>query len=70
MEYWDAVIAQVRSSPFLLGNNDRGWVANYDFVVERAEKIMDGKYSAGMVPKGAVGAVSWLKGRREDETAR
>jgi hypothetical protein len=42
--WWQAVFQRIHDSPFLRGDNSRGWKADFDFVVEGAERIMDGKY--------------------------
>ncbi len=41
-----ATFDQIRGSPFLLGDNDRGWKADFDFVVKQSNftKIMEGGY--------------------------
>jgi hypothetical protein len=67
-EYWIEVLDKLKESPFLLGQNDRGWTAGFDFMVERAEKIMDGKYAS--IPKGFAGPINWLEKRRGKDEAR
>ncbi len=39
-------LTKVRASPFLLGANDRGWRADFDFLLQRKSftKLMEGKY--------------------------
>ena len=41
------VITRIFDSPFLRGENDQGWKANIDFMVKKAEEILDGKYDGG-----------------------
>jgi hypothetical protein len=43
---WMAMLERVRDSSFLTGGNDRGWRADFDFVVKESNftKIMEGKY--------------------------
>jgi hypothetical protein len=43
---WIAVFAKVEQSPFLRGDNDRGWKADFDFVLNEKNfvKILEGKY--------------------------
>lgn len=42
--WWAELFARIHGSPFLCGINDRGWKANFDFVVSKADEISDGKY--------------------------
>lgn len=44
-----AVLAKIRGSPFLRGENDRGWKVDFDFVVSESgfTKLMEGKYDGG-----------------------
>jgi len=46
---WRTAIKNIRGSPFLLGHNDRGWKADFDFVLQAKSftKIMEGSYGAG-----------------------
>ena len=46
IEGWLAMLERVRDSSFLTGGNDRGWRADFDFVVKESNftKIMEGKY--------------------------
>jgi hypothetical protein len=43
---WDEVIAKVNASPFLLGDNDRGWRASLDFLLRpgRVGRVLEGTY--------------------------
>jgi hypothetical protein len=46
LAYWQDVITRVSNSPFCGGDNDRGWKANFEFLV-RADthlKVMEGVY--------------------------
>jgi len=44
--YWLSVIDAILRTPFLVGKNDRGWRANFDFFVrpESHHKILEGQY--------------------------
>lgn len=45
--FWDDVMARVQKSKFLQGDNQRGWKADFDFIIENPEnclKIVEGKY--------------------------
>ena len=44
-EWWVKVIQRIFSSPFLRG--EKGWKADLDFMVRKAEEIVDGKYDGG-----------------------
>lgn len=43
---WADALGKIRGSPFLLGDNDRGWKANLDFILQRASftRLMEGSY--------------------------
>jgi len=43
---WAAALGKVRNSPFLLGENDRGWKADFDFLTQPKSftKLMEGAY--------------------------
>jgi len=55
LEGWHAALEKVEASPFLVGQNDRGWRADFDFVVKEANfiKIMEGKYDQRADQKSA-----------------
>lgn len=44
---WNKALLMIPYSPFLSGNNNRGWMANFDwFITDRAvPQIIEGKYS-------------------------
>lgn len=46
IEGWNGALAKIRGSPFLLGQNDRGWRADLDFLCKPSSfvKIMEGTY--------------------------
>ena len=43
---WAAAMEKIRGSPFLLGKNERGWRADFDFVLQEKSftKLMEGGY--------------------------
>lgn len=47
-QYWTDIIARILRSPFCTGDNDRGWVADFDFLIrpETQHKVLEGKYDA------------------------
>lgn len=58
-EHWRLVIARIAASDFCRGANDRGWIADFDFLVRRstALKVLEGKYD-----NRAVGAMTPANG--------
>lgn len=45
-EFWAAVEGSLAASPFLRGENNRGWRANFDFFMQQSsfQKVLDGVY--------------------------
>ena len=48
LEEWRGVYRAVNQSPFLRGDNDRGWRASFDWILkpENVLKVLEGKYEA------------------------
>lgn len=48
IEGWRAAMSKARASPHLCGQNDRGWVASFDFLTKQSSftKLMEGNYDA------------------------
>jgi hypothetical protein len=46
IEGWKFAVAKVRDSPFLRGQNNRGWKADFDFLLQQKSftKLMEGAY--------------------------
>jgi len=46
LEFWDAYFAHAAKSRFLTGNNDRNWIADFDFFIrpDTATFMQEGKY--------------------------
>lgn len=46
LEGWRVALAKARASPFLTGDNDRGWRADFDFLTkaQKFTQLMEGKY--------------------------
>lgn len=46
LEGWRSALEKARASPHLCGQNDRGWVANFDFITRQSSfaKLMEGNY--------------------------
>lgn len=49
MEAWEIALGNVERSAFLRGRNNRGWVADFDFLVTASKfaKVIDGTYGNG-----------------------
>lgn len=47
-EGWEGIIRRIAASPFCRGQNERGWVADPDFLLRpgTAAKVLEGKYDA------------------------
>lgn len=47
-DYWREVIVRIVTSPFCSGENDRGWRADFDFLIkpETQHRVREGKYDA------------------------
>jgi len=46
-EHWSEALAKIPERPFLMGDNDRGWKADFDFFIkpDTVTKILEGKYA-------------------------
>ena len=65
-EWWERVILRLHQSPHCRGYNERGWKASFDFMVSRAEVILDGKYDGGKggfrpINSEQPGIADWLR---------
>ena len=52
---WRELFKKIKQSPFLTGDNDRGWKASFDWVVENETnptKVMEGKYDQTQTKPG------------------
>ena len=50
LEAFAAVVKRCAATPFLIGNNDRGWQADFDWLIENdtnIARVMEGKYDNG-----------------------
>lgn len=61
---WHAALEMVRSNPFLLGDGERGWKADFDFMLKAKSftRLREGVYAnrgAGK-PREAAGSVAWM----------
>lgn len=57
-DYWQKVIMRIARSLFCCGENDRGWKADFDFLVRRDThlKVLEGKYDNRANPLSAPGS--------------
>lgn len=51
LDWWKEYFESVKDTPFLLGNNDRGWMADIDFLTTQSKfiKVIEGKYKGKVV---------------------
>lgn len=51
---WAAALAKIRGSPFCRGDNERGWQADFDFLLKPARftKLMEGGYDGSRTGTG------------------
>lgn len=73
LEWWTDYFTQVAASPFLTGDNDRGWRATLDFVIRSEEivvRIIEGAYgqsqAAGKLAPEAMTTAARLINELED----
>ena len=45
-KFWEDLVLSIADTPFLLGGNDRGWRADFDFMLKSYDKISEGKYKS------------------------
>lgn len=59
---WKEALDQVRASSFLLGDGDRGWKADFDFILQPKSfaKLREGTYANRGSPKTRPGDASWM----------
>lgn len=53
-ENWQKIIERIASTPFLIGDNERGWKANVDWLLANATnyvKVLEGKYDSKQAGK-------------------
>jgi uncharacterized protein YdaU (DUF1376 family) len=55
IEGWRVAVEKLVNSPFLCGDNDRGWAADFDFLLQPSSfaKLMEGSYDRTRKPKVA-----------------
>lgn len=55
---FDAILEKIKDSLFMLGNNDKNWKVDFDFIFKNSDnyiKILEGKYNNG-ISKTGIGA--------------
>jgi len=60
LEYWKSVILKLNESSFCTGDNNRGWRASFDFIIQSDthNKIMEGGYN-GQARQKQTGIIGW-----------
>ncbi|KKL66016.1 hypothetical protein LCGC14_2149250, partial [marine sediment metagenome] len=60
IEGWDRALANIENTPFLRGDNDRGWQADLDFLLQpkSLNKVIEGGYGINRRPDGSGGRAS------------
>jgi len=68
IEGWQAMLEIIAKSPFLLGENDRGWKISFDFVLrpQKLTALMEGNYSHVSEQKQRYTVRDWLKSQAHD----
>ncbi|MCR3854672.1 hypothetical protein K3Z84_03995, partial [Pseudomonas aeruginosa] len=48
LSFWEGLFNDVLDCPFMLGNNNRGWRADFEFLTtaSKIQRFMEGKYDA------------------------
>lgn len=73
-DFWKGVVVRVSQSAFCTGKNDRGWKADFDFLIkpDTAHKILEGKYDDrgnGLAPKKRDFSIEEIKAMNEGREA-
>lgn len=58
LEDWEYLFRKIEGSPFLTGQNDRGWKADFEWIIkspDNAVKVLEGKYDGGKNGSGNQG---------------
>lgn len=53
LEEWAALFRRMNATPFLCGENDRGWKSSFDWIIQsqdNAVKVLEGKYDKAETP--------------------
>ena len=55
-KFWERAISKINESDFLKGDNNRGWKADFEFLIRpgKAETIIEGKYDTGRTERKLV----------------
>lgn len=67
LEWWRNYFSLIRQSPFLCGNNDRGWRADFDWAI-RSEtvitRVLEGRYrpkTQATIPRAFASLMEWAE---------
>ena len=71
IEQFEQICINANNSDFLTGHNDRGWKADFDFIIkpDKAVKILEGQYNNKKASKMDDFKRMWEEAREEDEQA-
>lgn len=69
LEFWSDAIGRMAKSDFLAGKNDRGWRADFDFLIKSQSiiKVLEGKYDNKEKPQDIVYGVNQNAGQKPPE---
>ncbi|SBV93999.1 hypothetical protein KL86APRO_10455 [uncultured Alphaproteobacteria bacterium] len=58
LDGWRSAMAKLRNCPWMLGDNDRSWRADFDFIVSETKfaRLMEGSYDRAAAPRAAAAA--------------
>jgi len=54
LSFWEELFKRIKQSPFLTGNNDKCWTADFDWIISNDTnyaKVMEGKYDSKLSSK-------------------
>lgn len=68
-EQCKCIFRKANESNFLIGNNDRGWKADFDFLmrIDKATQVLEGKYDNKKNSELSDFAKMWKKAKEEEE---
>ena len=72
MEQFQEICINANNSGFLIGHNDRGWTADFDFIIrpDKAVKLLEGQYNNKRVDKMDGFSNLWKEAQKKDEQDR
>lgn len=72
IEQFEEICINANESDFLTGKNDRGWKADFDFIIrpDKAIKILEGQYNNKRIDKMDGFTHLWKEAQKKDEQDR